>query len=62
MIFTQIKGYEMGTFNDPNFWTSGGGGIETERYLFLAIKRVVSSEPQSHHPMKLKTSNSIPYV
>ena len=54
----------MGTFNDPNFWTSGGGGgIETERYcLFLAIKRVVSSEPQSHHPMKLKTSNSIPYV
>ena len=26
MIFTQIKGYEMGTFNDPNFWTSGGGG------------------------------------
>jgi len=38
MIFTQIKGYEMGTFNDPNFWTSGGGALKQKGTYFWQSK------------------------
>ena len=39
MIFTQIKGYEMGTFNDPNFWTSGGGGHWNRKVLIFGNQK-----------------------